>query len=68
MSITAMDYECAAREIEALRAERDALREALAELITWVPSADTYLRLGFAPDPPMRALEEARAALGRTKR
>src|SRR5690606_18604279 len=45
------------------RAER--LAEALAGLITWIPSADTYRRLGFDPEAPMRALEEARAALGR---
>lgn len=42
-----------------------ALREALKELITWVPSADTYRRLGFDPDAPMRALEAARAALAK---
>jgi len=40
-----------------------ALREALKELITWVPSADTYRRLGFDPEAAMRALGEARAAL-----
>src|SRR5690606_15559886 len=45
------------------RAER--LAEALAGLITWIPSADTYRRLGFDPEAPMRALEKARAALGR---
>lgn len=54
-----------AAEIEALRAEVDALREALAGLITWIPSADTYRRLGFDPEAPMRALEEARAALAK---
>lgn len=49
------------KELE--RAER--LAEALAELITWIPSADTYRRLGFDPGAPMRALEEARALLRR---
>lgn len=58
-------YECAVREIEALRAEVDALREALAGLITWIPSADTYRRLGFDPETPMRVLREARAALSK---
>lgn len=55
-------------EIAALREERDALREALAGLITWIPSADTYRRLGFDPEAPMRALEEARAALSKENR
>src|SRR5690606_33098882 len=41
------------------------LAKALAGLITWFPSADTYRRLGFDPAAPMRALERARAALGR---
>ncbi|HEY8355170.1 MAG TPA: hypothetical protein VIK69_09175 [Methylophilaceae bacterium] len=36
--------------IRALIDERDALREALAGLITWIPSADTYRRLGFDPE------------------
>lgn len=45
------------------RTER--LTKALAELITWIPSADTYRRLGFDPDAPMRALREAKAALER---
>jgi hypothetical protein len=46
-----------------LMAERDALRKALKELISWFPSADTYRRLGFESDAPMRALKMARAAL-----
>jgi len=45
--------------------ERDALRKALKDLIAWVPSADTYRRLGLDPEAPMRALGKARAALGR---
>jgi len=49
-------YECAVAEIERLR-------EALAGLITWIPSADTYRRLGFDPATPMQVLREARAAL-----
>lgn len=70
-------YECALREIELLVAEwkrvtaaqgeakarADKLAEALAGLITWIPSADTYRRLGFDPDAPMRALRRARVAL-----
>jgi len=51
--------------LEAARAERDALREVLAELITWIPSADTYRRLGFDPEAPMRALGEAKEALAK---
>lgn len=41
------------------------LAKALAGLITWIPSADTYRRLGFDPEAPMRALERAKLALGR---
>jgi hypothetical protein len=66
-----------AAEVEALRAELEdwkesfcqaeayakRLADALAGLITWVPSAATYRRLGFDPEAPMRALAEARAAL-----
>jgi len=48
---------------ERAEAENKRLREALKKLITWIPSADTYRRLGFDPDAPMRALGEARAAL-----
>src|SRR5690606_34150802 len=48
-----------------LEARAERLAEALAGLITWIPSADTYRRLGFDPEAPMRALEKARAALGR---
>jgi hypothetical protein len=54
---------CDPDTIRALLDERDALRKALARLITWTPSADTYRRLGFDPDAPMRVVEEARAAL-----
>lgn len=49
-------YECAVAEIERLR-------DALAVLVTWIPSADTYRRLGFDPATPMQVLEEARALL-----
>jgi hypothetical protein len=41
------------------------LAKALAELITWFPSADTYRRLGFDPEAPMRALERAKLLFGR---
>lgn len=51
------------REIEALRAEVDALRDALAAMVSWFPSADTYRRLGFDPSAPMEALKEAKAVL-----
>jgi predicted nucleic acid-binding Zn-ribbon protein len=55
-----------AATLEAARAERDALREALKGLITtWIPSADTYRRLGFDAEAPRRALKEARAVLRR---
>lgn len=47
--------------------ERDALRKALKDLIAWVPSADTYCRLGFDPEAPMRVLEEARSALAQSE-
>lgn len=43
--------------------ERDALREALKVLVNWIPSADTYRRMGFDPETPMRAHEAAKAAL-----
>ena len=50
-------------EIKALRTEVHALREALAAMVSWFPSADTYLRLGFDPSAPMEALKEAKAVL-----
>lgn len=50
-------------QIELLRAEVHALREALAALVSWFPSADTYLRLGFDPLAPMEALEKANVIL-----
>lgn len=40
------------------------LAKALAGLITWIPSADTYRRLGFDPEAPMRALKRAKLSLG----
>ena len=40
------------------------LAKALAELITWIPSADTYRRLGFDPEAPMRALKRAKLSIG----
>lgn len=49
------------REQAEARAER--LREALVELISWVPSAATYRRLGFDPEALVQALEKARAVL-----
>lgn len=48
-----------------LQAEINALREALAELVSWIPSADVYRRMGFDPEAPMQAFERARTALGR---
>ena len=54
-----------AAEIEALRAEAHALREALTAMVSWFPSADTYLRLGFNPSAPMEALKEAKAVLSK---
>jgi len=53
-----------------LRAEAESyaeeLEKALAELITWIPSADIYRRMGFDPATPMQALREAKAVLGRS--
>lgn len=46
-----------------LQAKNERLREVLKELISWVPTADVYRRLGFAPETPMRALEMARDVL-----
>lgn len=54
---------CDPDTILALLAERDALREALKVLVNWTPSADTYRRLGFDPETPMRAHEAAKALL-----
>ena len=54
---------CDPDTIRALLEERDALREALKVLVNWTPSADTYRRLGFDPETPMRAHEAAKAAL-----
>ena len=53
------------RETERELKERDALREALKELVNWFPSADTYLRLGFDPKAPMQALKEAKVVLSK---
>lgn len=52
-------------EIEKLRREVEELAESLAELITWIPSADTYRRLGFNPEAAMWALEKAERTLGK---
>lgn len=56
---------CDPDTILALLEERDALREALKVLVNWTPSADTYRRLGFDPETPMRAHEAAKAALAK---
>lgn len=56
---------CDPDTIRALLDERDALREALSVLVNWTPSADTYRRLGFDPETPMRAHEAAKAALAK---
>lgn len=58
-------YECAAREIKELLEERDALREVLQVLVNWTPSADTYRRMGFDPEVPMRAHDAAKALLAK---
>jgi uncharacterized membrane-anchored protein len=54
---------CDPDTIRELLEERDALREALKVLVNWIPSADTYRRLGFNPETPMRAHEAAKALL-----
>jgi hypothetical protein len=56
---------CDPDTIRELLDERDALREALKVLVNWIPSADTYRRLGFDPETPMRAHEAAKAALAK---
>lgn len=56
---------CDPDTIRALLEERDALREALKVLVNWTPSADTYRRMGFDPETPMRAHEAAKAALAK---
>lgn len=54
---------CDPDTIRELLEERDALREVLQVLVNWTPSADTYRRLGFDPETPMRAHEAAKALL-----
>ena len=49
--------------VRAIQARAERLAESLAGLITWIPSVDTYRRLGFDPATPMQVLEEARALL-----
>ena len=56
---------CDPDTIRALLEERDALREALSVLVNWTPSADTYRRMGFDPETPMRAHEAAKAVLAK---
>ena len=56
---------CDPDTIRELLEERDALREALSVLVNWTPSAETYRRLGFDPETPMRAHEAAKAALAK---
>ena len=51
--------------VRELLEERDALREALKVLVNWTPSADTYRRLGFDPEAPMRAHDAAKALLAK---
>lgn len=53
-------------KVEILEEENQKLRQLLKELVSWYPSADTYRRLGFDPEAPMKAYEEAKAALGTT--
>lgn len=56
---------CDPDTIRELLEERDALREALAAMVSWFPSADTYRRLGFDPEEPMRVLKDAKTALSK---
>ncbi len=51
--------------IKELLEERDALREVLKVLVNWTPSADTYRRLGFNPEVPMRAHDVAKDLLAK---
>jgi hypothetical protein len=55
-------------ERDALEAENERLREVLAAMVSWFPSADTYLRLGFDPKTPMQVLKEAKAVLFKENR
>lgn len=59
----AQDEALMRQALEALKAENERLREALAAMVSWFPSADTYRRLGFAPSAPMEVLKEAKALL-----
>jgi len=49
--------------VRAIQARAERLAEALAGLITWIPSADTYRRFGFDPATPMQALMKAKTVL-----
>ena len=53
---------------KALEAENERLRKALAAMVSWFPSADTYRRLGFDPKTPMQVLKEAKAVLFKDNR
>lgn len=55
-------------ERDALEAENERLRKALAAMVSWFPSADTYFRLGFDPKTPMQVLKEAKAVLFKENR
>ena len=57
------EREALTAENERLHAEVDALREVLAAMLSWFPSADTYRRLGFDPKTPTQVLKEAKAVL-----
>ncbi|GIV03824.1 MAG: hypothetical protein KatS3mg015_2654 [Fimbriimonadales bacterium] len=48
-----------------LQTEIKALREALKELLFWVPSADTYRRMGLDHKAPMQAYGVAKALLAK---
>lgn len=51
------------KSLKAVSPPTEQLMKALQELIDWFPSGDTYRRLGFDPEAPMRALREAKALL-----
>lgn len=65
LRLATVDQAAAEAEANDAHAENKRLAEALEELITWIPSADTYRRLGFDPEAPMRVLRKARATLAK---
>ncbi len=68
MCMKDVDAKILMAERDALEAENERLRKALAAMVSWFPSADTYRRLGFDPETPMQVLKEAKAVLFKENR